>query len=237
MSHPVRRRRVLWGVSIPFACAASGIAWALLAAWRARESPARLAARALLGGAAAFGLAVVGYDLAGFAGVDVRWERIAGGDLDALALAALVGLIEEGAKLSGILLVVERRSRPAAVIAAAVGVAAGFAALEGLLVLRGGVPYPAALARAVFGPVAHATLAVPLAFAVAAMGSGPRAWGLLLLALGAAAALHAGADLSLAMPDRGRMVHAAVLLGPALWVFARSRRPVAIGAAARTAIR
>jgi RsiW-degrading membrane proteinase PrsW (M82 family) len=222
---------------IALTCAASGVAWAAWAAWRARESPARLAARALLGGSAAFGLAFAAYDIAAIAGIDVRWERITAGDLEALALAALVGLTEEGAKLAGILLVVERRSRPAAVIAAAVGVAAGFAALEGLLVLRGPAPLPVALARAVLGPAAHTTLAVPLAFAIAATRSEARAWVLILPALGAAAALHAGADLSLAMPGSGRIVHAAVLLGPALWVFARSRRPVAVGSRAPTTIR
>jgi RsiW-degrading membrane proteinase PrsW (M82 family) len=223
---------------VPLACAASGVAWALLAAWRARESPTRLAARALLGGAAAFGLAFAAYDLAAMAGLDVRWERIAAGDLEALALAALVGLTEEGAKLAGLLLVVERRSRPAAVIAAAVGVAAGFAALEGLLVLRGAAPLRVALARAALGPVAHVMLAVPAAFAVAAaLRFRGRAWALLVPALGASAALHAGANLSLALPERGQLVHAAVLLGPALWVFARARRPAPVGSGAPPASR
>lgn len=218
---------------VPLACALSGVAWALFAARRARASPARLAARALLGGAAAFGLASAAYDLAAMAGLDVRWERIAAGDLEALALASFVGLTEEGAKLVGILLVAQRRFRPAAVIAAAVGVAAGFAALEALFVLRGAVPLPTALARAALGPVAHATLAVPIAFTLATgLPPGRRGWALLAAALGASAALHAGADLSLTLPERGRIVHAAVLLGPALWVFARVRRPVAVGSAA-----
>lgn len=212
---------------IPIACAVSGVAWAALAAWRADEPVARVAARALLGGAAAFGLALAAYDLATLAGIDVRWEHIAAGDLGAVGVAALVGLAEEGAKLCGILLVVERRCRPAAAVAAAIGVAAGFAALEGLLVLHEATPSPAVLARAALGPVAHATLAVPLAFAVAAVRAGAGAW-LLVPALGAAAALHAGADLSLALPERGRVVHAALLAGPALWVFARSRRPAAV---------
>jgi hypothetical protein len=222
---------------VPLACAAAGVAWAALAAWRAREAPARLAARSLLGGAAAFGLAFAAYDLAALAGLEVRWERITAGDLPALALATFVGITEEGAKLVGILLVVERRSRPATALAAAVGVAAGFAALEGLHVLGGAAPLPAVLARSALAPVAHATLAVPLAFAVADLPRGPRAWVLLLPALGASAALHAGADLSLALPNGGRIVHAAVLLGPALWVFARARRSVAIRSGAPTATR
>jgi RsiW-degrading membrane proteinase PrsW (M82 family) len=217
--------------TVPLVCAVSGIAWAALAAWRARESPARLAARALLGGAAAFGLAFAAYELAPAAGLDVRWERIAAGDLEALALATLAGLTEEGAKLAGILLVAERRSRPAVALAASAGVAAGFAALEGMLVLHGSPPFPAALARATLGPVAHATLAVPVAFGVAAaLRFGGRAWVLLLPALGASAALHAGANLSLALPERGQLAHAFVLLGPALWVFARARRPAPEGA-------
>ena len=222
---------------IPLACAASGVAWAALAAWRARESPARLAVRALLGGAAAFGLAFAAYDLAAIAGLDVRWERIAAGDLEALALAALAGLTEEGAKLVGLLLVVERRSRPATVVAAAVGVAAGFATLEGWHVLREAAPFHVALARAALAPVAHASLAVPIAFAVATRPRGARAWALLLPALGASAALHAGANLSLTLPESGRIFHAAVLLAPALWVFARTRRPVAIRSGVPTATR
>lgn len=212
---------------IALACAASGVAWAALAAWRAEESASRLVPRALLGGAAAFGLALGAYDLQAIAGLPVSWDGIAAGDLDALALALLVGVTEEGAKLVGILLVLERRSRPAAVFAAAFGVAAGFAALEGLLVLPGTAPLGVATARALLGPVAHATLAVPMAFAVAATRSSRRAWMLLLPALGASAALHAGADLSVAMARGGPIAHAAVLLGPALWVFARSRRPAA----------
>lgn len=217
----VRRSRV---PVIALACVASAALWAGLAAWRAGESPLRLVPRALLGGAAAFGLAYAAYDLAAAAGLRVSWERLASGELDALALALLVGVSEEGAKAIGILLVVERRSRPAAVIAGALGVAAGFAALEGLLVLRGGAPLSVALARAVLAPVAHATLALPIVLAIAATRSTPRAWALLLPALAASVLLHAGADLSVALPHGGRLAHAAVLLGPALWVFARSRR-------------
>jgi RsiW-degrading membrane proteinase PrsW (M82 family) len=214
---------------LALACAASAVTWAALAAWRAHEAPVRLAARALLGGAAAFGLGVAAYDVAEIAGLEVSWARIVAGDLDALGLALLVGFTEEGAKLAGILLVVERRSRAGAVVASAIGVAAAFAALEALLVLRGAGPSPVALARAAFGPVSHATLSIPLVFAVAMTRSRPRPWMLILLpALAAAAALHAGADLSLALPG-GRVVHAAVLLGPALWVFARARRPAPVG--------
>jgi RsiW-degrading membrane proteinase PrsW (M82 family) len=218
---------------VALACAASAVTWAALAAWRAHESPLRLAARALLGGAAAFGLALAAYDVAAISGLDVSWPRIAAGDLGALGLALLVGLTEEGAKLAGILLVVERRSRPAAVVASAIGVAAGFAALEAVLVLSGAGASPVTLARAAFGPVSHATLSIPIAFGVALTRSRPRRWTLVLVpALAAAAALHAGADLSLALPGSGRIVHAAVLLGPALWVFARSRRPVEVAAVA-----
>lgn len=215
-------------------CAASGVGWATLAAWRAGESPLRLGARALLGGSAAFGLALAAYDLFTIAGLHVTWEGIAAGDLGALGLAGLVGLTEEGAKLVGLLLVLERRARPPAVIASAVGVAAGFAALEALLVLHGAEPFRGALARAILAPVAHATLAAPMVFAVVAASARPRPWVLLLAALGASAALHAGADLSVALPHGGRVAYAAVLLGPTLWVFARSRRALAVGARAAT---
>jgi RsiW-degrading membrane proteinase PrsW (M82 family) len=211
---------------IPLACAVSGAAWATVAARRSGESTALAAARALLGGAAAFGIAYASYDLLSLSGWQIRWERLLRGDLGALGVAAAIGVVEEGAKLAGILLVLRARPTTAAVLAAAVGVSAGFAALEALLVLGGTAPTPATLARVALGPVAHAILAVPLAFGVAAATRGTRrGWLVVAPALAAAAALHAGADLSLALPQLGRAAHASVLLGPALWVFARARRP------------
>jgi RsiW-degrading membrane proteinase PrsW (M82 family) len=211
---------------IPLACAVSGTAWATLAARRSGHPTALFAARALLGGAAAFGIAHGAYDLLSAWGIDIRWESVIRGGLGALAAAGTIGLVEEGAKLAGILLVIRRQPGTAGVLAAAVGVSAGFATLEALLVLGGAAPAPAALARIALGPVAHAVLAVPIAFGAAAAGRGGRAaWLLLAPALLASSLLHAGADLSLALPQLGRLAHAAVLLGPALWLFARARRP------------
>jgi RsiW-degrading membrane proteinase PrsW (M82 family) len=212
---------------IPIACGASAFAWASFAARRAGESHSSFAARALLGGAAAFGIAFAAYGLAPLASLDLRWERVVAGDLDALVLAACIGLIEEGAKLAGILLVTGRRARTSTALAAGAGVAAGFSALESLLVLHGVATSPLALTRVALGPAAHAILAVPLVIAVAeAARRGGRAWLLLAPALAASAALHAGADLSLGLPQLGTVAHAAVLAGPALWLFARARRPV-----------
>jgi RsiW-degrading membrane proteinase PrsW (M82 family) len=214
-----------WDLVLPLAAAGSGAAFAQLVASRAGQGRAEFTARALLGGAAAFGLAVGAYDLASMAGCVVSWDGLARGGAAALVLAAAVGLVEEGAKLAGILLVVERGFRKRAVLAAAAGVAAGFAALEALLVLHGHAS-ATALARAALGPVAHALLVVPLAFgAIAALGRDSRRWVPLVPALLASAALHGAADLSLATPWLGGPGYAAALAAPAFVLFARARLP------------
>ncbi len=211
-----------WELALPFAAAGSGAAWAQLAAHRAGFRRA-FALRALLGGAAAFGLAFAAYDLCELAGLPFRWERVLRGDATSVALAGAIGLVEEGAKLAGILLAVDRGYRWRSVLAASIGVAAGFAALESLLVL-GGQPPAATLARAALAPVAHALLAAPLAFGVtAALGRRPFRWFALPAALLVSAALHGAADLSLALPDLGRVGYALALAAPALALFESAR--------------
>jgi RsiW-degrading membrane proteinase PrsW (M82 family) len=217
----------MWEATLPLAVAGSGALWAVLAARRAGERTAGFASYALLGGAAAFGLALAAYELVAVAGVDVRWERIARGDGEAFAMAAAIGFIEEGAKLVGILLVVERRGlRTRTVLAVAAGVAAGFASLETLMVLRG-EHSGAAFARAAFGPVAHALLAVPVALAVAPALRSRVPAAALALPLLASAALHGAGDLSLAFSRIGYTGYALALITPALMLFARSRRRAA----------
>ncbi|HEY6100682.1 MAG TPA: PrsW family glutamic-type intramembrane protease [Anaeromyxobacter sp.] len=219
-------------LALPLTAAASGAAWAQLAAWRAGHGRAVFAARALLGGVAAFGLAVSAYDAFALAGVDVRWEGVARADVRAALLASVIGLVEEGAKLAGLLLVVERTFRRRAVVAAAIGVAAGFSVLEAFAVLKGHASAPT-LARAALAPVAHALLALPLAAGVASALRRPaRAWLPLVPALLVSTALHAAGDLSLALPRLGRVGYAAALAAPAVVLFA-----VARGGSHRTAAR
>lgn len=217
-------------LALPLTAAASGAAWAQLAAWRAGYGRATFTVRALLGGIAAFALAVSAYDLSTLAGVDVRWEGVARADLRAALLAAAIGIVEEGAKLAGLLLVVDRSLRGRAVAAAAIGVAAGFSALEALAVLKGHASAPM-LARAAFGPVAHAVLALPLAVGVAAAlrRTGRASWLPLVPALLVSAALHAAGDLSLALPRVGPVGYAAALAAPpvVLFVLDRLRRALA----------
>jgi RsiW-degrading membrane proteinase PrsW (M82 family) len=213
----------MWESALPIAAAGSGIAWARLAAWRAGERGEGFALRALLGGAAAFGLAFLAYEAADLAGLEVRWELMTRGDMQGFLLAAGVGLIEEGAKLVGILLVVERGVRTRAALATATGVAAGFASLEALFVL-GNELSSLAFTRAAFGPVAHALLAVPLALAVAPALRRPRPVVALVLPLLASAALHGAGDLSLALSGVGYTGYALALAAPALMLFARARR-------------
>lgn len=217
-----------WELALPLTAAGSGAAWAQLAARRAGERGAAFTLRALLGGAAAFGLGVVAYDVAALAGADVHWELLTRGGAGALVAAGGIGLVEEGAKLAGLLLAVERGLRRTSVMAVAFGVAAGFAALEALVVLEGQSSAPA-LARAALGPVAHALLAVPLGLGVAAALRRPAwPWLPLVPALLASAALHGAADLSLALPRLGGAGYAVALVAPALVLFARAqRRPIA----------
>ena len=212
-----------WDLALPLTAAGSGAAWAHLAARRAGAARGAFALHALLGGAAAFGLALSAYDLAAMAGAEIRFERLARGDAGALVAALAIGLVEEGAKLAGLLLVVERGAGRRAVLAAAAGVAAGFAALEAILVLHGETSAPA-LTRAALGPVAHALLAAPLAFGVAAAMVRTRdPWAPIVPALLASAALHGAADLSLALPRVGGAGYAVVLAAPAVIAFARAR--------------
>ncbi len=213
-----------WEVALPLTAAGSGAAWAQLAAWRAGHGRAGITLRTLLGGAAAFGLALAAYDALALAGLAIRWQVLERGGGTSLLAALTVGLVEEGAKLAGILLVVERRFRPSAVTAAAAGVAAGFSALEALLVL-GGEASSTALARAALGPVAQALLALPLALGVVAWRRRSVGGALALAAaLLVSAALHGGGDLALALPAIGPWGYAAALLAPAFSLFAWKRK-------------
>jgi RsiW-degrading membrane proteinase PrsW (M82 family) len=211
--------------ALPLACAASGAGWAITAALRSGHATAHFAARALLGGVASWLIAGAAYDLAIGAGLAVSWERLASGGRTAVLLGGFVGLAEEGAKLVGLLLVVQRGWRQRAVAAAAMGVAAGFAALEAAVTLDG-APWSAAIgARLLLAPVAHALLFAPVAAAVAhALRRGGVQWAWLAPALAAAAALHGVGNASLALPQLGRAGYAAALLAPALALFLAARR-------------
>jgi hypothetical protein len=225
----------MWVLALSVAATGSGAAWARLAAARAGERRAGFALHALLGGVAAFGLALAAYEAATRLGVDVRWERLARGDGTAFALAAAIGLIEEGAKLAGILLVVERGVRTRGALAVAFGVAAGFSALETVVTLSAD-PGAVAFLRAALGPIAHALLLVPTALAVAPALRARRPALALALPLAASAALHGAGDLSLALPGVGAVGFALALAAPALVLFARARRrPLPASAAAAAA--
>jgi RsiW-degrading membrane proteinase PrsW (M82 family) len=213
----------MWVLTLSLAATGAGAAWARLAALRAGERRIGFALHAFLGGAAAFGLALAAYDAAHRLGLDVRWERLAAGDATAFALAAAIGLVEEAAKLAGILIVVQRGVRTPAALAVAGGVAAGFSALETLVTLSGD-PSGTAFARAALGPVAHALLLVPIALAVAPALRARRPAVALALPLAASAALHGAGDLSLALSGVGYTGYALALAAPALVLFARARR-------------
>ncbi len=210
-------------VALAGVCATSWLAWAALGARRSPEGALRTAARGLLGGAGAFGMALASYDLLKVCGAEVRWEEVAAGGGGAIIAAGTIGLVEETAKLAGILLALPRRFRPGGAMRITVVVAAAFAVLEAALTLRGAAPALAA-ARAFLAPVAHAILAAPLGFATAAGARRRAGWFWLAPALVASAGLHALGDLSLADPRMGSAGYAAVLLAPALAVFLGARR-------------
>jgi hypothetical protein len=215
-----------WDLALPLACAASAVAWTAVAAFRSRAGGAHLVARALLGGAAAFGLANVGFDLLAVAGLPVTWEQVTRGTLASAAAVVMIGLVEEGAKLAGLLLVLEARARTRHVLASAAGVAAGFAALEALVSLSEAAWAGAAFARVAFAPVAHGLLLVPVALGVATQRAEPgRPLRPAIAGLLASALLHANANLAVALPAGGGAAgFAAALLAPALLLHARSRR-------------
>ncbi|HEX9051934.1 MAG TPA: PrsW family glutamic-type intramembrane protease, partial [Anaeromyxobacter sp.] len=181
-------------------------------------------ALALLGGVAAAGLALAAYETAARLGLDLRWDPVSAGGATALATVAAIGLVEESAKLAGILLVAERGAPRPTVLATSIGVAAGFAVVEAVVTLRGDASAHA-LARAALGPVAHALLSVPLAAGVAAGGGRGRRCVGIGAALLASAALHGAGDLGIALRGAGRLAYAAALAAPALALFAMVRRP------------
>lgn len=206
-------------------CLFSGTGWATFAAWRAPGGSVHSTARALLGGGAAFGLALGAYALLEAVGLGIRWERVLAGGGGALLTAMGIGVVEESAKLVGILLAVVGPGRPGAVMRATMGCAASFAALEAAIALSGASPI-VAFPRALLAPVAHAILAAPIGFGLAAAARRPRAAvAPVALGLAVAAALHALADLSLAAPRFGQLGYAAVLLAPALAIYLHARRP------------
>jgi len=208
--------------------AAGAAGWAALGAARAPGPRRELVLRGLLGGGAAFGLALLAYDLLGAAGLGPRWEQLMAGSWPALSMALVIGLVEEGAKLCGILLSVRRAERPGAIMATTIGVCAAFAGLETATALSG-APFGPAVGRAMLAPVAHALLAAPVGFAVAYAAR--RGWrtglGVLAAAVLLAAVLHALGDLALSAPRFGRLGYATALLAPVLVIYLHARRVVA----------
>jgi RsiW-degrading membrane proteinase PrsW (M82 family) len=204
--------------------AASAVGWTSLAAARAPAMRPELALRGLLGGSAAFGLALSGYQLLDGSGIHLAWALLVAGGWPAIGIALLIGLVEEGAKLAGILLAARDVGRPGVVMALTVGVSAGFAGLEAVSVLSE-APSALGVGRALLAPVAHAALALPVGLAIAwsARRRLPAAPWVVVPALLVAALLHGASDLSLALPWLGRLGFAAALLAPVLALFFRLR--------------
>ncbi len=218
------------GVAVAATCIALGAPWAVAGSWRAPDGTLVRTARAALGGIAAAELAWAAFGLLEVAGIDVRFEWVARGDGRALVITMLIGLAEEGAKLAGAILATPpARCHPRERFRMVLAVAAVFATVEAVLVLPGAT-WPVVLGRAAFAPVAHALLAVPVAFAFSAVGGAAsfRGGAQLAAALLASALLHAFGDWSVARPAWGRVGYAVTLLLPALWLYARDRWPLRV---------
>lgn len=213
------------------ACVALGGAWIALATGRGRGRRLDAALRGLLGGLAAFGAAMAGYDVLQLAGVTLDWGLITGGTWAAAGLALLVGLLEEGAKLIGVVLAAPPwRDRSPGVLRTSLAVVSVFAVAEAALALQG-AGWAVGLTRLAFGPVAHAALAAPFAVVLSERDRGGRGRLALRLAVAlvAAASLHGFGDWSVAHRGWGRLAFAVSLLAPTLWFYAQRRRAAAPG--------
>jgi hypothetical protein len=214
--------------ALSVACVLSGAGWALAAAWRSGRRVGDVAGRGLLGGVAAAFVASAGYDLLAWAGLEVTWQRLAALDRASLGAAALIGLVEEGAKAAGLLLAIEAGWPRRAVGRAAVGVCAAFAAVEAAFTTHGMGISPVLGARVALAPFAHALLFAPVGFAIAAGAQrGGRRWAWLAPAFLASALLHGAGNLSLALPRFGQLGYAAALLVPLVGLHLALRRPAA----------
>ncbi len=203
-------------------CAILGALWIVAASLRTRAGFVRSAVRGLLGGIGAIGAASGTFVLLHAFGVAVQWDRLSGDGWVGLATALLIGVVEESAKLVGIVLGLETRgSRDAYPMT--VSVAAVFAVVEAWLAMRG-ASWPLAATRAVLAPVAHAAFAIPFGFVLSGApgGAGP-ALTRLARALAVASALHGLGDLALAQGGWSRIGFAAAMLVPVLWLYGRER--------------
>lgn len=220
--------RPVWALALSLAAVASGAAFARIAAVRGGERRGVFAVRALLGGVAAFGLAQILFDVAPLLGVDASWGRLVRGDAAALLVAMGIGAVEEGAKLVGVLLAVQRGVRTRAAVATGFGVAAAFSSFEVIVSLAGDRSL-SAFARAALGPIAHGLLLAPAALAVAPALRSRRPALALALPLGTSAALHGMSNLSLALSTGYPAGYALALAAPALLLFVRGRAARARG--------
>ncbi len=202
-------------------CAILGALWVLAASWRLRAGSVRSAVRGVLGGVGAFGAASGMFVLLQAFGVAIQWDRLSGDGWVGLATALLIGVVEEGAKLVGILLALESRgTRDAYPIT--VSVAAVFAIAEAGVAMTG-ASWSLAVTRAVLAPVAHTAFALPMGVVLSGPPGGGPALGRLARALAVASALHGLGDLALAQGGWSRIGFAAAMLVPVLWLYDRER--------------
>src|SRR5919198_5406303 len=96
----------MWTYGPPWiiACAALAALWIGAASWNAEAGTWTMALRGLLGGIAALACAYIAYGVLQMLALEPRWEGIQGRAWPALGFAALVGIVEEAAKLAGVLL-------------------------------------------------------------------------------------------------------------------------------------
>ena len=195
-------------------------AWIAYLRWKDKRhpEPLTLMLAAVVAGAGSVGLGLLGYRALDALGASVSWGALMGELDEAIAIAFLIGAVEETAKLLPVF-VIARWSRHfdelwdgfvyAGASAVGFGVAETF-----LLVAMGETGGTDALARAVAGPITHALFAAPWGLGVAGWLLGGRPW-TFVVGMVTSIASHGLYNLFLARPGTHL---AATAIVAALWL-------------------
>ncbi|MGQ0507596.1 MAG: PrsW family glutamic-type intramembrane protease [Myxococcaceae bacterium] len=177
----------------------------------------------VVGGVASMGLAFLGFKLLGRTGLSVTWVAITSGPLTRAAeLSAIIGLVEEGAKLLpavAMALVARRFNRRIDGLVYATCAGIGFASAEGItLWVSGELGAVDQLPRAAASGITHALFAAPWGYALVAGVRQGRSTEL-VGGFSVSAAAHGLYDLLLARGASGPVQVLAALVVLALWVW------------------
>jgi RsiW-degrading membrane proteinase PrsW (M82 family) len=209
-----------WALGASLAGAGAAV-WVAYLRWkdRRRPEPWWWMAGAVVVGALAVGLALLGYRFADTLGRVASWEALTGPWPGAIGVALTIGVVEEGAKLLPVLAIAlgsahfdELWDGPIYAGAAAIG----FATAETVALFAAGETAPVeTLARALAAPITHVLFAAPWGLGLARWRLEGRP-GCFAAGLGASVVLHGAYDLLLARPGFHLAATGVVL---ALWTW------------------